>query len=158
MEHKYIKPLINKDTGEIELDFPAVLQYLDTNYGRVASEEVKNKESKVLNISFNPADPMVMLFRPIEQLVKLATSAGIPYLQEQQLEFGLTLIRWTRDFEKVLGEWNGLPLNGKTWTAFKTHFKNAHAKLKQICRPTMQQAGYYYANMLAEQLRTDLQV
>ena len=158
LEHKYIEPLINEDTGLVELDFPSVLQYLDTNYGRVSSEEVKSKESKVLNISFNPDDPIVVLFCLIEQLAKLATSAGIPYSQEQQLEFGLSLIRGTRDFEKALGEWNGLPLNGKTWTAFKTHFKNAQAKLKQIRGPTMQQAGYHHANMLANQLRTDLQV
>ena len=50
---------------------------------------------------------MVMLFRPIEQLTKLATSAGIPYSQAQLLEFGLTLIRGTRNFEKSLGEWMG---------------------------------------------------
>ena len=90
MEHKYIKPLINKDTGLIELDLPAVIHYLDTNCGRVASEEVKSKESEVLNISFNAADPMVILFRPIEKLAKLATSAGIPYSQGHELEIGLT--------------------------------------------------------------------
>ena len=53
---------------------------------------------------------------------------------------------------------DGLPLSGKTWTAFKTHFKNAQAELKQIRGPTMQYVGYYHANMLANQLRTDLQV
>ena len=37
LEHKYIEPLINEDTGLIKLDLPSVLQYLDTNYGRVAS-------------------------------------------------------------------------------------------------------------------------
>ena len=79
LEYKYIEPLINKDTGLIELDFPSVLKYLDTNYGHVASEEVKIKESEVLNISFNPADLMVVLFCPIEQLAKLAAPTGIPY-------------------------------------------------------------------------------
>ena len=38
------------------------------------------------------------------------------------------------------------------------HFKNVQAKLKQIHGPTMQQSGYHHANMLANQLRTDLQV
>ena len=35
LEYKYIEPLINEDTGLIELDLPSVLQYLDTNYGKV---------------------------------------------------------------------------------------------------------------------------
>ena len=45
---------------------------------------------------------MVTLYHPIEQLVKLAKSAGIPYSPEQQLEIGHILIRATRDFEKGL--------------------------------------------------------
>ena len=92
---------------------------------------------------------MVMTFRPINQLAKLATSAGIPYLQEHQLEFGLALIRGTRDFEKGLGESNGIPWRGRIWTGFKRHFKNAQEELKQIRGPTMQQADYHHANMLA---------
>ena len=53
-------------------------------------------------MSFNPADPMVLLFRPIEQLQKLATSAKKTYYPAQQQELGLTLIRNARDFEKGL--------------------------------------------------------
>ena len=51
-----------------------------------------------------------------------------------------------------------MPTNTKTWASFKTHFKTAQAELKEIRGPTMQQAGYHHANMLAQQLRTDLQV
>jgi hypothetical protein len=122
VEEKYIEHLINDDTGLIEDDIPDVLDYLFTNYGKVTSEEVKEKETEVLNISFNPADPMVTLYRPIEQLQKLAIAANIPYSPEQQLEFGLTLIKNTRDFEKALGEWNSKPMNQKTWIIFKSHF------------------------------------
>ena len=79
LEHKYIEPLLNDDMGLIEDNLPTVLTYLDTNYGKILSEEVKQKESEVLAISFNPADIMVVLYRPIEQLQKLVTAAGIPY-------------------------------------------------------------------------------
>ena len=64
---------------------------------------------------------MVTFYRPIEQLVKLAKSAVIPYSPEQQLEFGLTLIRVTRGFENGLGEWDAKPV--KTWEIFKKHLK-----------------------------------
>ena len=79
LEHKYIQPLLNDDTGLIENDLPTVLTYLDTNYGKVLPEQVKQKESEVLSISFNPMDFMVVLYCPIEQLQKLATAAGITY-------------------------------------------------------------------------------
>ena len=151
LEEKYIEHLIDDDTGLIEDDIPDVLEFLFNNYGKVTSEEVKDKEAEVLNISFNPADPMVIIYRPIEQLQKLATSADIPYSNEQLLEFG----RNTRDFEKALGEWYAKPDHEKSWSNFKTHFKTAQTELKEIRGPTMQQAGYHHANMLAEQIRTD---
>ena len=74
MEH-----LINEDTGLIEYDLPSFLHYLFTSYGKVPSEEVKQRESEVLSILFNPTDPMVIIYHPIEQLQILATTAGIPY-------------------------------------------------------------------------------
>ena len=154
VEDKFLEVMVDDDTGLIEDDIPTVLDYLFSNYGKVTSVEVKEQESEVLNLQFNPADPMITIFRPIEQLQKKAVEADIPYSEEQLLEFGLTLVRNTRDFEKAIGEWNAEPT--KTWALFKTHFRNAQTELKDIRGPTMQQAGYHHANMLASQLRVDL--
>ena len=108
-KERYVKHLVDEDTGLIEQDIPTVLEYLLTNYGKVPSEEVKQKEAEVLSFSFNPSDPMVLLYCPIEQLQKLATDAGIPYSEAQKLEFWITLIRSTRDFETGLMNWNKQP-------------------------------------------------
>ena len=86
----------------------------------------------------------------------MAVTAGIPYSQEQLLEFGLTLIRATRDFEKALSKWSTQPQSNKNWTKFKSHFKQAQSELKEIRGPTMQHAGHHHANMLAAQLRIDM--
>ena len=82
IKDKYIEHLLDKDMGLIEKDIPIVLEYLFLNYEKVHLEEVKEKEKEVLNISFNPAGPMVLLYCPIKQLQKLAISAGIPYSLE----------------------------------------------------------------------------
>ena len=39
----YIEPLLNDNMGLTEDNLPTVLTYLDTNYGKVSSEEVKHK-------------------------------------------------------------------------------------------------------------------
>ena len=156
VSEKYIEFMVDDDTGLIEDDVPTVLDYLFTSYGKVTAEEVKEEENMVLNISFNPADPMVTIFRPIEQLQKKAVAAGIKYSNEQLLEIGLSLIRNTRDFEKALGEWNQKIPTDKTWENFKSHFRSAQVELKEIRGPTMQQAGYHHANMLAQQMREEL--
>ena len=156
LEEKYLEAMVDDDTGLIEDDIPTVLDYLFTTYGKVTAEEVKNKEAEVLSITFNPADPLVTIYRPIDQLQKKATEAGIPYTPEQILEFGLALIRNTRDFEKALGDWN-TKTGAKTWDEFKAHFRKAQTELKEIRGPTMQQAGYHHANMLAQQLQVNLE-
>ena len=99
---------------------------------------------------------MVTVYCPIEQLQKLATSANIPYSSAQILEFRLTIVRGTQDFEKGISNWISKQLNNKTCDNFKTHFSEAHAKLKAIRGPTMQQAGCHHANMLARQLKATI--
>ena len=48
-------------------------------YRKVTAKEVKEKEHECLNISFNPADPMITIFCPIKQLQKKAIEAEILY-------------------------------------------------------------------------------
>ena len=105
----------------------------------------------MLAISFNPADPMIVLYCPIKQLQTLESAAGIPCSSAQHLELGLTLIWSTRDFEKALGKWNKKVSSTKTWATFKTHLKEAQDELNEKRGHTMQQAGYHHANMLAGQ-------
>ena len=108
-------------------------------------------------MSYHPADPMILLFNPIEKLKKMATAAEISYTTEQLLDIGLTVIRNTRDFERALGDWETLTAGDKTWDRFKSHFKEAQKQLRAIRGPTMQQAGYHHANHLASQLREDIE-
>ena len=157
IEEQYVEHLVDDDTQLIQDDVLTVLEYLFANYGKVPSEDVKKKESEVTAMVFNLADPMVTLYGPIEKLQKLARDAGIPYSVPQIIDFGLTIIRNTRDFEKALGEWNAKLQTGKTWDNFKSHFKDAQDELKEIRGPTMVQAGFHHANMLSAQLRNDLQ-
>ena len=157
IEDKYLESLVDEDTQLIQDDIPDVLQYLFDTYGKIPSEEVKQKELEIRTMFFNPADPMILLFNPIEKLKKMAEAAGIAYTDEQILDMGLTVIRNTRDFEKALGDWESLTARNKTWSCFKQHFKDAQKQLKAIRGPTMQQAGYHHANSLAHQLRLDIQ-
>ena len=157
IEDKYLESLIDEDTQLIQDDIPDVLEYLFDTYGKIPSKEVKQKELEIRSMSFNPADPMILLFNPLEKLKKMAEAAQIAYTEQQILDMGLTVIRNTRDFEKALGDWESLTTPNKTWDRFKKHFKDAQKQLKAIRGPTMQQAGYHHANHLAQQLRSDIQ-
>ena len=110
----------------------------------------------MLATPFVPSDPMVTIYRPIEQLRKLAEIAKIPYTETQIIDFGIQLIKNTKDFETALGEWNRRPEEEKTWGIFKDHFQDAQQTLKDIRGPTMAQAGYHHANHLASEIRDEL--
>ena len=157
IEDKYLESLVNKDTQLIQANIPDVLTYLNDTYGKVPSEEVKLKEAEIRTMQFNPADPMILLFNPINKLVKMGISAEIEYTENQLLDIGLTVIRNTRDFKKALGEWEALATTAKTWITFKSHFKTAQQHLKAIRGPTMQQAGYHNASHLAQTMRSDIE-
>ena len=156
IEDKYLEHLIDEDTQLIHEDIPDILDYLMENYGRVRSEEVTEQYETIRKMSFHPADPMITLFGPIEKLEKLAVAANLTYSQNQLIDLALTVIRNTRDYEQALLNWEKKPLNQKTWDELKTHFKTAQQELKKIRGPTMQQAGYHHANMLAQSLKEDL--
>lgn len=156
VESKYVDFLKNEDTDLIEDDIPTVLEYLFSNYGKVPTRLVKEKEQEVLATPFVPSDPMVTIYRPIEQLRTLADIAKIPYTESQIVDFGIQLIKNTRDFETALGEWNNKPQEDKTWEWFKQHFHDAQQTLKDIRGPTMAQAGFHHANHLATEIRKEL--
>ena len=92
IEDKYLEIMVNEDTQIIQEDIPAVLQYLFDTYGKIPSEEVKQKEAEITTMSYHPANPMILLSNPIEKLKKMATAAGIAYTTEQLLDIGLTVI------------------------------------------------------------------
>ena len=101
-------------------------------------------------MTFHPEDPMVLLYNQINKLKTMAESVDISYTEAQLLDMGLTVIQNTRDFEKALGDWEALIARNKNWMRFKKHFANAQKQLKAIRGPTMQQAGYHHAHMLAQ--------
>ena len=157
IEDKYLEAMVNEDTQLIHEDIPMVLAYLFETYGKIPSEEVKQKEADICALIFHPADPMILLYNPIEKLRNMGESALIPYSENQLLDIGLTVLRNTRDFERALGDWEALPLDQKTWLKFKQHFMAAQQQLKAIRGPMMQQAGYHHVNHLAAQLCKDLE-
>ena len=72
------------------------------------------------------------------------------------MEKGFQLIRNTSDFEYALTQWEDKDPADKTWANFKTHFHEHQLKLKKVRGPTMQQAGYHHANLLASRISQDI--
>ena len=96
----------------------------DTN-GDIDSDTIGEEAKKVLELSYDLQNPITDIFEPIQQLVQLAIVGNRPYTEEQIVDFGVTIIADTHDFETALIKWHSLASNKQTWDDFKTHFTSA---------------------------------
>ena len=157
LQPKFLESFVDEDTALLSSDIPTILAYLFDRYGQVTGDDVNQFLSEVLKTSFTPADPLVLVWNPVEKLKKLAIQAKIPYSEEQLIELALQIIRSTHDFEKALGEWESKAQNLKTWSNLKSHFSDAQVQLKVIRGPTMMQAGFRQMNHIASEIREEFQ-
>ena len=158
LESKYLDAFMDDDTALLNADIPDILAHLFLRYGQVTGEEVKAMEAKVMKTVFAPADPLVLIWNPIEKLKKLAIQANLPYTPQQLIDLAMQLIKNTHDFELAIGEWNQKGMADKTWTNLKSHFGDAQKALKDIRGPTMAQAGFHQINHVAEEMRDSFQI
>ena len=92
---------------------------------------------------------MINIFEPIQELEQLAIAGRRPYTQAQLVDFGVTLITKTNNFETTLLNWHNLPDIQQTWPNFKSHFSNARHNLKKVRGKTMRSTSYHQASMMA---------
>ena len=76
--------------------------------------------------------PIVILFHKIYDLIDLANVAKSPYLAQQIINFGYSLLNKTGNFSQGIREWNRLQSAQKTWDTFQTqHFTNEYQALHE---------------------------
>ena len=152
----YIKTLKNPHTKKIHQSIPDILTFLFTRYGEIDDQTQSEKETEVRQMSFHPADPLVAIFTPLEDLREIGTYAANPYSEQQLIRYGLEIIKRTHNFETYLKTWYTRPQPEHTWVNFKAHFEEAQRKLKKVRGTQMQNSNFHSANSLVEEVRTDL--
>ena len=95
----FIKSLRNTHTNTITSTIPEILHYLFRRYGKVTADKLSATEMEVRAYVYNLQDPLIILFDKVEDLVKLAEAAEMPYTEAQTVNMGVHLIRNTHDFQ-----------------------------------------------------------
>ena len=157
IEPTFIKSLRNTTTNTITSTIPDILQYLFRRYGKVTPDKLSNAELEVRTYVYNLQDPIIILFDKVEDLVKLAEAAEMPYTVAQTVNLGVQMIRNTHDFHQGLRDWLAKPAQDKTWHNFKLHFETEHDSLRDIRGITMQQAGFHQANYVADRVLSEVE-
>ena len=116
----YYKERINPQTNTVTEKLSDFLSWLFDTYGDIDSDTIADEAKKVLEISYDLQNPITDVFEPIQELKQLVIAGNRPYTQAQIVDFGVTVISNTHDFESALINWHSLPSASQTWTEFNT--------------------------------------
>ena len=132
VEPKYLKPLRDAVTNKLNRSIPAILQYLFDTYGDVSPQEFINLRHQVETMSFDPQDPVDVVFTEIDDLAEIAEAIGDPLTDVQQTKLGYVILQNTKRFSSGLKKWdfmNGTKYNRINSTA--TRQDNTFHRLQQ---------------------------
>ena len=124
----YIKELQNEIISKITKTIPQVLTFLFTRYGEVNNERV----IKVKNFTWTITDPPVVIYNLIDDLDTISEAAGVPKTVNPRIQYGVDIIKKTREFENSLLEWFARPTLEHSWKKFKSHVTNSHTELAKV--------------------------
>ena len=106
----YLKPFRNRHSNAIESTIPDLLSHLLSTYGNVQEDDLLRAEATLRARVFDITEPLVVMYNEVDDLQELATSAGLPYSDNQIINLGIKLIKNMKDFEKRLTSWYDLPI------------------------------------------------
>lgn len=79
VESMYLNELQDVRTNMIVHSLPQIFAHLYAAYGDITSETLKEREKKVLDMSYSLTKPLTKIYLEIDNLQKLRTAANISY-------------------------------------------------------------------------------
>ena len=105
IDDSYLAALKDHHTNTITVPLVDIIAYLFRNYGRVTPVTLVDEEQKVLQWTFDPALPIVLVFNKVDDLMDLASAAGSPYTTQQLINFAYVIINRTGKFTTGIREY-----------------------------------------------------
>ena len=131
VEPKYLKPLRDGVINKLNRLISAILQYLFDTYGDVSPHEFINLRHQLETMTYDPQDPVDIVFTEIDDLAEIAKAIGDPLLDVQQTKLGYVILQNTKRFSSGLKKGTNRRLKKKTWTNFKNHFRGVQKNMRR---------------------------
>lgn len=131
--------------------------YSTYRYGNVTPADLIENDERMKS-SYDPSQPIEVLFDQIEDAVDLANAANAAnaaYTIPQIVEIAYNSVFLTGLFADACREWRRRPLAYKLWITFKTNFALARQELREL-QVTSQSAGFHLANKAYEVIQQDM--
>ena len=122
VEHEYLDALHHINTDMINETIPEILEFLQTNYGRITEEELVQKEEDLCNYDYNPQAPVDKVFSQVTLFQDLCTITNNDKMDKQLCQIAFLIFNRARAFVDSLKKWNKKDTTQKSFVQFKkTH-------------------------------------
>ena len=102
LEETFYKERVNHQTNTVTEQLSVFFSWIFTTYSNINSDTTGDTTTTVLELCYDLQNPITDIFKPIQKFVQLAIAKNRPYTQEQIVDFRVTVILNTRDFETTL--------------------------------------------------------
>ena len=140
----------NTDTDMMHDSIPAIIVYLQTNFGRITDQELSDKEDEVKTCSYDLSTPVDSVFNRIKAFQDLCVLTGNAKTDRQLVQLAYLVFNKTKAFMDSLKTWNSKLLLNKTFTKFKIHMREEHHALRQVGVLTIRDSEFSQANMIQQ--------
>jgi hypothetical protein len=149
----YLNALSDEIVGYANCTSLQLSTHLLTYYAMIVPTEL-TQNYEHLNTTYDPNQPIEMLFQQIQEARAFAVAGGQPYGAAMIDNVAYTLVFYTGLFTGACRAWQSRAIAAKTWAQFKIDFATAHREF-WLANQTAQQSGFHSANMMIEQGRGD---
>ena len=149
IDTKYLAALRNPTTRQITPLVLTIIEFLHNNYGRITPDQLYDKTTTVKTMIYNPAQPINIIFKYINNLVKYARAAEAESTQSQTINLALVILNRQRIFKDYIRAWKRTNHAYKTWDNFKQDFREAHLELRET-GGTIYELGFHNANAIVD--------
>ena len=107
-----------------------LLELLDANCGGLHPSELVNLPTEMMSY-YADAEGIPEYINMLEDAQRKLARANLPMSDDQLLAIASTAVLASEHFPRPTDEWEALPRNNKTWTAWKAHYRAAHLARKR---------------------------
>ena len=109
---------------------PTILNFLYNNYGCITPQQLEDKTTIVKSTTYNPSQPIDLIFNSIDNLVKYALAAEAELTQSQTINLSLVILHKQRIFKDGICAWKCTTSAYKNWDNFKHNFREDQLELR----------------------------
>ena len=107
-----------------------LMEHLETNCGGLHPVDLVSLPTEMMGY-YATVEGIPEYIDKLEEAQRKLARANLPMSDDQLLAIASTSVMAAEHFPRATDEWEALPRNNKTWTAWKAHYRSAHTARKR---------------------------